>query len=183
MSILRFFFGPRLTEKERNTTWFGIRPLADPDSVRQCLGAGITFASSSKVPCTSMLALIAFVLAPFSLGMPTSLRDAFFISWFCLVRNVPALVVFTRFVRKNCAHASIDKFSLELRCSLLVYATIAPLVTYFLSVFFLLLNVSYRHQFVYIYPTFPDSGGRLWSNLFLGKSCGMGANPQILRCF
>ena len=29
-ATVRRFIGPRLTEKERNTTWFGIRPLADP---------------------------------------------------------------------------------------------------------------------------------------------------------
>jgi len=30
MAILRSFIGPRLTEKERRTTFLGIRPLADP---------------------------------------------------------------------------------------------------------------------------------------------------------
>ena len=30
MAILRSFIGPRLTEKERRTTYLGLRPLADP---------------------------------------------------------------------------------------------------------------------------------------------------------
>lgn len=29
-ALIRRFVGPRLTEKERQTTFFGIRPLADP---------------------------------------------------------------------------------------------------------------------------------------------------------
>jgi hypothetical protein len=28
------------------------------------------------------------------------------------------------------------------------------------------MSVGYRHQFVYIYPTFPDSGGKLWVAFF-----------------
>ena len=45
-----------------------------------------------------------------------------------------------------------------------VYATIAPIVSFFVGVCFYFMGACYRHQFVYIYPTFPDSGGHLWVN-------------------
>jgi hypothetical protein len=31
---------------------------------------------------------------------------------------------------------------------------------------FLLMGAGYRHQLVHIYPTFPDSGGKLWVAFF-----------------
>lgn len=45
---------------------------------------------------------------------------------------------------------------------LLVYSVIAPLVSFFLSGCFILLGALFRHQFTYIYPRFPDSGGAIW---------------------
>lgn len=46
----------------------------------------------------------------------------------------------------------------------LVYQTIAPITSFVLGFCFLYLETNYRHQFVYIYPTIPDSGGKIWSN-------------------
>jgi len=43
-----------------------------------------------------------------------------------------------------------------------VYATIAPITSVFMFICFLLVGAAYRHQFVYIYPTKPDSGGGLY---------------------
>lgn len=43
-----------------------------------------------------------------------------------------------------------------------VYAALAPITTIFMLLCFTLMAAGYRHQFVYIYPTFPDSGGKLW---------------------
>lgn len=45
---------------------------------------------------------------------------------------------------------------------LLVYACISPLVGFILAFCFVVLAGLYRHQFVYIYNPFPDSGGQLW---------------------
>ena len=45
---------------------------------------------------------------------------------------------------------------------LLVYSVIAPLVSFFLSGCFILLGALFRHQFTYIYHSFPDSGGAIW---------------------
>lgn len=45
-----------------------------------------------------------------------------------------------------------------------VYATIAPIASFFVGICFFFMNACYRHQFVHIYPTFPDSGGVLWAN-------------------
>jgi hypothetical protein len=43
-----------------------------------------------------------------------------------------------------------------------VYTAISPVSNFFILGCFLIENVCYLHQFVYIYPPFPDSGGRLW---------------------
>lgn len=43
-----------------------------------------------------------------------------------------------------------------------VYAVIAPITCVFMFICFLLIGAAYRHQFVYIYPTKPDSGGALF---------------------
>ena len=44
-----------------------------------------------------------------------------------------------------------------------VYTTIAPLTCYVLAFCFLVQGAGYRHQFIYIYSTSPDSGGKLWT--------------------
>ena len=43
-----------------------------------------------------------------------------------------------------------------------VYATLAPITSIFTFVCFVFMGASYRHQFIFIYPTLPDSGGKLW---------------------
>jgi Calcium-dependent channel, 7TM region, putative phosphate len=43
-----------------------------------------------------------------------------------------------------------------------VYSTLAPITCYVLAFCFVVMNVGYRHQMIYIYPSTPDSGGRLW---------------------
>lgn len=45
---------------------------------------------------------------------------------------------------------------------LFVYSTISPLICWFCFVFFLLLRSVYRHQFVFNFPSSPDSGGEVW---------------------
>jgi Calcium-dependent channel, 7TM region, putative phosphate len=45
---------------------------------------------------------------------------------------------------------------------LFVYSTLAPIVSWFVGFFFLLMGSGYRHNFIYIYPKTPDSGGKLW---------------------
>jgi hypothetical protein len=47
---------------------------------------------------------------------------------------------------------------------LFVYSTVAPIVNFVLGFLLLLLASLFRHQFIYIYPPTPDSGGRLWLN-------------------
>lgn len=46
---------------------------------------------------------------------------------------------------------------------LLVYAVMSPLTAFVLGFCFFYLSVAYRHQFVYIYPPTPDSGGKMWT--------------------
>jgi hypothetical protein len=48
----------------------------------------------------------------------------------------------------------------------LVYATIAPITSVFVGICFLLMQATYRYQFIYVYLCFPDSGGRLWARFF-----------------
>jgi calcium permeable stress-gated cation channel len=43
-----------------------------------------------------------------------------------------------------------------------VYATIAPISTVALGLTFFILSISFRHQFVYIYPRHPDTGGKMF---------------------
>jgi len=45
---------------------------------------------------------------------------------------------------------------------LLVYAVMSPITAFVLCFCFFYLGVAYRHQFVYIYPPTPDSGGKMW---------------------
>lgn len=97
MALIRRFVGPRLTEKERETTWMGIRPLSDPQE----------FEHADVLSGTVLYYLVFFV-----------------------------------------------------------YATLAPITAWFMLICFSLLAAGYRHQFVYIYPTFPDSGGKLWAAFF-----------------
>jgi len=97
MALLRRFLGPKLTQKERETTWMGLRPLNDPSEF-----------SHAEVLASTVLYYTVFF----------------------------------------------------------VYATLAPITSWFMLVCFTFLSVAYRHQFVYIYPTFPDSGGKLWVAFF-----------------
>lgn len=94
-ALIRSCVGPRLTEKEQQTTFMGLRPLSDP----------LEFQHS----------------------------------------DVFAVVVLYFMV-------------------LLVYAVIAPLTSFVAAFCFLYMGAAYRHQFVYVYPSQPDSGGRLWLN-------------------
>ena len=43
-----------------------------------------------------------------------------------------------------------------------VYATLAPITSIFLFLCFMFMGAAYRHQFIFIYPSLPDSGGKLW---------------------
>ena len=45
---------------------------------------------------------------------------------------------------------------------LFVYSVISPLTNFVLAFVFLALGTLLRHQFIYIYPTVPDSGGKIW---------------------
>lgn len=46
----------------------------------------------------------------------------------------------------------------------LVYATIAPLVSFILALCFIIMGTLFRHHFVYVYNAQPDSGGALYLN-------------------
>ena len=48
----------------------------------------------------------------------------------------------------------------------LVYATIAPITSFIVGICFFFMSATYRHQFIYIYPTWPDSGGKMWISFF-----------------
>jgi hypothetical protein len=98
LSWLRTCIGPRLTEKERNTTFMGIRPLCDPQEF--------------EIADTFSQTVLFFVV-------------------------------------------------------LLVYSVIAPIVNFVMAFCFIYMAICYRHQFIYIYPARPDSGGKLWTS-FIG---------------
>jgi hypothetical protein len=55
---------------------------------------------------------------------------------------------------------------------LLVYSVISPLTNFVLGFFFLVLNTLFRHQFIFIYPSVSDSGGKIW----------MGATRILINC-
>lgn len=90
---VRSMVGPNLTQEERDTTWMGIRPLADP----------VEFEHADLMSITVLYFVVFFV-----------------------------------------------------------YAVLAPITSIFMFICFLLIGAAYRHQFVYIYPTKPDSGGHLY---------------------
>ena len=95
MAVIRSFVGPKLTEKEKRTTFFGLRPLYDPLEFQ---------------------------------------------------------------------HADFTSNAVFYFMVLLVYSVISPLANFFLAFVFLALGTMLRHQFIYIYPTVPDSGGKIWVN-------------------
>jgi len=47
---------------------------------------------------------------------------------------------------------------------LYVYSCMAPITSYFTLLVFLVVTVSFRNQFIYVYPIANDSGGKLWIN-------------------
>ena len=46
---------------------------------------------------------------------------------------------------------------------LFVYSVISPLINFVLGFIFLALGTLLRHQFLHVYPTVPDSGGKIWA--------------------
>eukprot|EP00339_Tiarina_fusa_P000668 CAMPEP_0117082154 /NCGR_PEP_ID=MMETSP0472-20121206/57867_1 /TAXON_ID=693140 ORGANISM="Tiarina fusus, Strain LIS" /NCGR_SAMPLE_ID=MMETSP0472 /ASSEMBLY_ACC=CAM_ASM_000603 /LENGTH=929 /DNA_ID=CAMNT_0004810305 /DNA_START=7 /DNA_END=2796 /DNA_ORIENTATION=+ len=48
---------------------------------------------------------------------------------------------------------------------ILVYATIAPISSFFMALCFLIMGVCFRYVLIYIYPVTPDSGGKLFVSL------------------
>lgn len=44
----------------------------------------------------------------------------------------------------------------------LIYSCIAPVMSYFMLITFMILSLVYRHQLVYIYTSKSDKGGKLW---------------------
>ena len=112
IAAVRRYVGPNLSEKERNTTWMGLRPLADP----------LEFEHADLLSGAVLYFMVFFV-----------------------------------------------------------YSTLAPICTFFLALCFLLLCAGYRHQFIYIYPTIPDSGGALWVNFMkIIPTCMLIAQVTIL---
>jgi len=100
---VRSWVGPNLTEKEKNTTWLGIRPLADP----------LEFEFADIVSNGMLYFMVVFV-----------------------------------------------------------YGTMAPLTNWFLAFCFIIMISGYRHQLVFNYPPYPDSGGQLWISFFsIAQTC------------
>lgn len=62
-------------------------------------------------------------------------------------------------------HSSVAADNVFFFMVLFVYTAMAPLVNWCLAFCFVLMNISYRYQFVCNYPTKPDSGGRMWLSL------------------
>lgn len=44
-----------------------------------------------------------------------------------------------------------------------VYSTLSPITSYVMAFCYVLLGAGYRNQFIHIYPTTPDSGGKMWT--------------------
>jgi len=59
-------------------------------------------------------------------------------------------------------HADVLSGSVLYFMVFFVYSTIAPITCFFMGFCFLLMGACYRHQIIYVYPTVPDSGGKLW---------------------
>jgi len=91
---IRSIVGPGLTEKERNSIWMGLRPLAAP--------------------------------AEF-------------------------------------AYSDITSSAILYYMVLFVYSSTAPTTNWFMFFCFAILSSGYRYQFIYNYPTTPDSGGKIWT--------------------
>ncbi len=118
MALLRKCIGPRYTEKQKRTTYYGIRPLADPSP----------FSFASNMASVNVFFFMVIFVSNLSS---------------CSFRLILSLTPFS--IRK-------------------VYQVIAPITSYIVGLCFFVLHPSFLHQFVYIYPTNPDSGGVIWLN-------------------
>jgi len=81
-------------------------------------------------------------------------------------------------------HASYASWNILYFMVLFVYGTIAPITSAFLALCFLIMATTFRHQFVYIYPTRPDSGGKLYRTfLNLILTCIVVAEVTVLGLY
>lgn len=44
-----------------------------------------------------------------------------------------------------------------------VYSILAPITNFIMAFCFLYMSSILRHQFIYVYPSVPDSGGEIWA--------------------
>jgi len=63
---------------------------------------------------------------------------------------------------------------------LFVFTLLAPIISYILAFAFLIMELGNRHQFFYIYPSTPDSGGRIWMEFISVCLCCMPVAEAIL---
>jgi hypothetical protein len=61
-------------------------------------------------------------------------------------------------------HASIHAWNILYFMVLFVYAPIAPITSFFVGLCFILMEIGYRHQLIYVYPVRPDSGGKIFAS-------------------
>jgi calcium permeable stress-gated cation channel len=135
-AFIRKFIGPRLTEKERRKTVFGLRPLADPSEFAQA----DMFSKFSRLHVIDPMDCCALIMLSF--------------------------------VGNHVLYFTI----------IFVYSTVAPIVNFVLGFLLLLLASLFRHQFIFIYPATPDSGGRLWINFMrLLASCMVSCSKGCRR--
>merc|ERR1712238_376263 len=76
-AAIRLFVGPKLTEEERQTTWMGIRPFADPVEFQHALVLSglvlyfiVFFVYATLAPITSIF--IFFVFLVYGCSIPSS---------------------------------------------------------------------------------------------------------------
>jgi len=63
---------------------------------------------------------------------------------------------------------------------LFVFTVLSPLISYVLAFAFFVMEVGNRNQFFYIYPSTPDSGGRIWMEFITICLCCMPIAESIL---
>ena len=145
-AAVRSFVGPKLTEKERRTTWMGIRPFADPTRFRhaQILSGMVLyfivfFVYATLAPITSIFIFICFLF------MGAAYRHQ-------VGPLSISIGLFSQTIMNQTQYNLWDCVLLFFCCSLL------PLTTIFDCLF----TPVFIHQFIFIYRTKPDSGGKLW---------------------
>jgi hypothetical protein len=149
LASIRSYVGPRATEKDREKSFMFLRVLSDPAEFEHADYHSQLV--SQRAIVVNLTPFLHIILDPRYMCSNHFLRERFFTSW-C---NWCTLSLLRSPVRPSCFRGSLCISRQHL-------SNLTP--AWVLLFCFGYMGIAFRHQFTYIYPTSPDSGGKLWTN-------------------